>query len=78
MARLPWSALEPERLFGRFHVPLLVLHDRDDREVRLEDVERLAELWPGATLELTESLGHRRILRDAGVVSDAVRFLGGD
>ena len=75
MSQLPWSALEPERLFGRFHVPLLVLHDRDDDEVKLADVERLVEIWPGSKLLLTEALGYRRILRDEQVVEQAVRFL---
>lgn len=55
--------------------PTLVVHDRHDKEVRWEDGAAIAGAWPGATLLTTEGLGHRRILRDAGVIDQVVRFL---
>lgn len=55
--------------------PTLVVHDRHDKEVRWEDGAAIAGAWPGATLLTTEGLGHRRILRDAGVIEQVVTFL---
>lgn len=61
----------------RADVPLLVVHDRGDREVPFEDAAAIAGAWPGARLHATEGLGHRRILRDAGVVEAVTAFLAG-
>ena len=66
------DALRLDRLVGARDSGLLVIHDRDDREVPFLHGERLAELWPNARLEATQGLGHRRILRDPGVIATAV------
>jgi pimeloyl-ACP methyl ester carboxylesterase len=58
--------------------PLLVVHDRDDREVRAADGAAIAAAWPGARLLETEGLGHRRVLRDPAVVASVAAFLAGD
>jgi pimeloyl-ACP methyl ester carboxylesterase len=58
--------------------PLLVVHDRDDREVRSADGAAVAAAWPGARLLETEGLGHRRVLRDPAVVGTVAAFLAGD
>jgi pimeloyl-ACP methyl ester carboxylesterase len=55
--------------------PLLVFHDRDDRDVAWTDGEAIAAAWPGAELVSTAGLGHRRIVHDPGVVARAVAFL---
>lgn len=55
--------------------PLLVVHDRQDRDVPWTDGEAIAAAWPGAKLVITEGLGHRRIVHDPSVVSRAVAFL---
>jgi pimeloyl-ACP methyl ester carboxylesterase len=52
--------------------PLLILHDRNDREVRFTDGAALAAAWPRAEFVLTEGLGHGRILRDPAVVERVV------
>ncbi|HTL33239.1 MAG TPA: alpha/beta hydrolase [Kofleriaceae bacterium] len=54
---------------------LLVVHDRDDREVGFEHGQRLADLWPNSHLIPTTGLGHRRILRDSAVIASAVDLL---
>jgi len=63
-------------------VPTLVVHDRDDRQTTWEGSERLVAslLASGADARLvtTEGLGHRRILKDPGVVRQVVAFLAGD
>lgn len=63
------------RLAGERDTPLLVIHDRGDAEVPWADGEAIARAWPGAELETTEGLGHRRILRDPGVVARAAAFV---
>jgi pimeloyl-ACP methyl ester carboxylesterase len=57
--------------------PLLVVHDRDDRDVPFDHGRAVASRWAGARLVETAGLGHRRILRDAGVVAQAVSFVVG-
>lgn len=73
--KLRWQDVEGGRVAARMTIPALVIHDRDDREVPLLAGQRIASHWPGAQLQVTEGLGHRRILRDEGVVEMAVRFV---
>lgn len=56
-------------------VPCLVIHDRDDPDVPWQQGEQVASAWPGARFQLTEGLGHRRILRHPEVVTATVDFL---
>ena len=70
--------MEEMQAFGiapSMRIPLLVIHDRDDKEVPFRIGREIAATWPGAELILTEGLGHQRILRDAGVTDAAVRFV---
>lgn len=55
--------------------PVLVIHDRDDRETPWREGAAIAEAWPDAQLMTTRELGHRRVLRDASVVDAAVKFV---
>jgi pimeloyl-ACP methyl ester carboxylesterase len=55
--------------------PLLVIHDRHDREVPWSEGEAIARAWPGASLVSTSGLGHRRILRDGAVTARASAFV---
>ena len=55
--------------------PLLILHDRDDADVPVHHPEAWVAVWPGARLEFTEGLGHRRILRDRGAAQLVVEFM---
>jgi len=52
----------------------LLIHDRGDEEVPHGESAELAAAWPGATLVTTQGLGHRRILKDATVIDQAVAF----
>ncbi len=56
-------------------VPLLVIHDHEDRDVPIEEGRRLVNAWPGAKLIETHGLGHTRIIRRARIVKTAIRFL---
>ncbi|WP_423194271.1 alpha/beta fold hydrolase [Cupriavidus sp. H18C2] len=74
----PWSTFNvPDIGRTRPVPPVLVIHDRDDKEVRWEDGAAIAGAWPDARLITTEGLGHRRILRDAEVVSHVAHFICG-
>ena len=55
--------------------PVLVVHDRDDRETAWEEGASIAESWPGAELMTTTGLGHRRVLRDSAVIEASIRFV---
>ena len=72
---VPLEALGIERLVGQRSSPLLVIHDRDDREVPFVHGERLAATWRNAVLHATTGLGHRRILRDDAVIAEVVAFV---
>jgi len=66
------DSLRLDRLVGTRESALTVIHDRDDREVAVEDGQRLAGMWPDARLVTTLGLGHRRILREPAVIEAVV------
>lgn len=70
-----WAQLEPMALVHRLGIPGLLFHSDDDGELPITHAETLARLWPRATLARRQGLGHYRLLRDPGVVEEAVRFL---
>ena len=57
-------------------IPALVVHDRDDPEIPLDNAEAISEAWPGSTLLVTEKLGPRRVLISRKVIQAVVEFLG--
>lgn len=67
--------LDPRRRAAGLRIPLLVIHDRSDREAPFSGGDALARSCPGARLIATEGLGHTRILWDEQVVSAATGFL---
>ena len=70
-----WNDFDVPRMARGMETPLLVFHDRDDRDVPWSDGAAIAQAWPGAELVTTEGLGHRRIVHDSAVVGRAVAFL---
>jgi pimeloyl-ACP methyl ester carboxylesterase len=69
---VPWSALRLPDRARSMTAPLLVIHDRADREVPLRDGRAIAAAWPGARLVETTGLGHNGVLRDPAVIAEAV------
>ncbi|MEO8585699.1 MAG: alpha/beta fold hydrolase [Acidobacteriota bacterium] len=57
---------------------LLVFHDGRDPTVPVRDGLAVVRGWRDASLVLTSGLGHHRILREPGVVSNAITFLSGE
>ncbi len=71
-----WADLEVPGMARRMNTPpVLAVHDKDDRETSWTESEAIANTWPDAQQYYTSGLGHRRILRDAGVVDRVVAFL---
>ena len=64
-----------ERLSAGRTEPLTIIHDRQDPDVPLRHPEAWLKAWPGARLELTDGLGHRRILRDSRVANYVAQLL---
>lgn len=70
-----WKDLNVPAFASDLRVPLLVIHDRDDREVSWNDGAAIAQSWPGAELVTTTGLGHHRIVSDPAVIRQVVTFL---
>lgn len=69
------ETLDIPRLAPRLTQPVLVVHDRGDEDVPVEDGVAVATAWPGARLMITERYGHRRILLAREVVRAVRDFL---
>jgi pimeloyl-ACP methyl ester carboxylesterase len=72
-----WDELDMAEVAPHVAIPLLVVHDTEDREVPFAEGETVAGLWRGASLVTTQGLGHNRILRDPGVGSMVAAFVAG-
>ncbi|MCM2573330.1 alpha/beta hydrolase [Achromobacter xylosoxidans] len=71
---ITFPEMEPARLAPSMTTPLLIVHDRADRESPYEDAAVLAQTWPGAELVATEKMGHTRALRDPALVAQVAAF----
>lgn len=75
LAGRPLADFVSSALLSRTPVPTLVVHAPDDREVPPASAEAYATAGAHVRLRWAPGLGHRRILSDADVVADAVRFV---
>jgi pimeloyl-ACP methyl ester carboxylesterase len=73
----PIADLDLLHLVPALSTPALIVHDRDDKEIPVDDGLALAAAWPGARTLITERHGHRRIMCAPDVVRAAVDFLRG-
>ena len=60
-----------------FHVPTLIHHDKEDREIPIKHSELLCEKWKWVELKTTQGLGHRKILDDDAVAQNILAFIQG-
>ena len=58
-----------------FHVPTLLFHDKQDKEIGIEHSKQICEMWPWTRLIATEGLGHRSILDDEEVGKEILIFI---
>ena len=56
-------------------ISLFILHDEKDDAVPLSEFTKLQKVFPEAKGKLYSGLGHRRILKDAGVILEVVKFI---
>ena len=56
-------------------MPLLIVHDKDDKETPFNYSKDLHEIANNSELLLTTGLGHHRILRDSKTVQRIVQFI---
>ena len=73
----PFDALDIVQIAARLTQPVLVVHDRSDESIPVEDGLAVASAWPGARMLITERYGHGRILFAKEVVREVVTFLKG-
>lgn len=57
------------------NTPVLIIHDKHDKEVRYQNALNLHQAWPASELMTTEGLGHRRILKDKLVIDRVIEFI---
>jgi len=72
---VPLQQFEPAWLATRVHQPTLILHDEQDRAAPLANTRLIAGLLPQAQLQVTQGLGHRRLLADPGVAARVLDHL---
>lgn len=70
-----WQEFDMPHAAASLASPALVIHDQNDRDVRIESGLEVARAWPGARFKRTFNLGHHRILRDPAVIAATVDFL---
>lgn len=73
---LSFDELQAINLISEISQPTLILQDRQDSVVPLQEVEKLAQCWASAELRLSDGLGHNRILRDPASIDKVVAYLG--
>ena len=59
------------------HTAALVIHDKEDQDIPLEEGRAIAHAWPGSRFIETVGLGHHAIMRDPGVARLVVEFVAG-
>ena len=70
-----WQRLAVDRNAQNLTIPVILFHDRRDREVVFDESLTVSQAWSNARLIETVGLGHRRILRDKSVVQQTVDFM---
>jgi len=54
---------------------LMIVHDRNDKDVEIGHAQEAKRLKPAAQLLMTEGLGHTRILKDSSVIAQVLDFM---
>ena len=70
-----WQEFEMPGAVSALTAKALVIHDQNDKDVRIESGLCVARSWPDARFKRTHGLGHRKILRDQNVIMATADFL---
>ncbi|HEY9777564.1 MAG TPA: alpha/beta hydrolase [Planktothrix sp.] len=68
-------AIRSKDFVPAFDVKALIVHSEDDAVIPISTSEALHSYWKGSQLLRVDGLQHRGVLKDAYVISKAVRFL---
>jgi pimeloyl-ACP methyl ester carboxylesterase len=71
----PAADFEVRQIAGKVDLPLLLIHDQNDRQVPVAEAARAAHVLPEAELMITRGLGHNRLLADPTVVRAIAEFV---
>lgn len=69
------ESLQISNLAKRLKARLMIVHDRNDKAVPFDASEKIHAAVPGSTFLITAGLGHRRILKDPGVLQAVSQFI---
>ncbi len=72
---LPASALHIAKLGNETGLPVLIVHDTQDKDIAFKNTVEFMSTWKNARLLKTEGLGHRRILKDPSVINTITEFV---
>lgn len=56
-------------------IPILIIHDKDDHDVSIKAAYNIQKHLKNSEIMITESLGHRKILGDDGVIKKIIEFI---
>lgn len=70
-----WERFSMPDIVKKVTISGLIIHDENDEDIPVERSEMIAEAWGNSKLVLTTGLGHRRILRDKGVIKKVTAFI---
>lgn len=58
-----WYKVSSEAYVKNVNIPAVIVHDKDDKAIPIEEAEHIHQLLPDSTFIKTEGLGHHRILK---------------
>jgi pimeloyl-ACP methyl ester carboxylesterase len=70
-----WQEFEMPDAVSALTAKALIIHDQNDRDVRIENGLTVARSWPDARFKRTFGLGNRKILRNQSVIAATADFL---
>jgi pimeloyl-ACP methyl ester carboxylesterase len=77
--RAPLAELDLARHVPRYLPPTLLVAADDDADVPVAETQELAANWPRAHMRIALGAGgHRKVLRDPGVIEAAADFIGAE
>ena len=69
-----WEDLSVVNMLASLQIPVLLIHDCDDREIPFEHGLKISRALPQAQFLATTGLGHRRVLKDQNVIDLVAQF----
>lgn len=73
--KLPVEQMNVGVIGNKLPITAMVVHDTEDKEVPFTAAEHIKKNWPSIEFLATTGLGHRRILKDPGVIKAVTDFI---